>query len=502
MASHRTLVWFKRDLRVQDHAPLFAAAEAGPCVCLYIYEPELLAGKDVSAGHLQFINGCLQELRDRIRELGGELILRQGHAVDVISEIHRTVGFTRLRSHQETGNALTFARDRAVARWAREQNAEWIETRQHGVVRGLKCRDGWAKRWNTDMSAPQIASVKTLRSVPGLRSTGIRSPEELGLGAPQFGSDQKPGSRAALQTMRSFLTQRGEHYQRAMSSPLAGAQSCSRLSPYLAYGAVSMRQVFQAYRDHAHQLRERKKAGEGGLTSWSRSLSSFNKRLHWNGHFIQRLESDPSIEDKPLVRAFDGIRSEAPNLEYYEAWKAGQTGYPMVDACMRFLNRTGWLNFRMRSMLVSFASYHLWLPWQLTGAYLARRFLDYEPGIHYNQLQMQSGVTGINAIRIYSPTKQAVDHDPEGEFIRRWVPELEAVPLRCIAQPHLIDLLEQHQSGFVPGRSYPLPIVDHQEAVQAARSRIFAVRRSPEAKAQAQGVLKRHGSRRKQPPRR
>ncbi len=491
------MVWFKRDLRIEDHAPLLRASQEGPCVCLYVYEPELLAAPDVSATHVAFINGCLAELGEQIEALGGQLVIRRGDIIDVLSELNRTVGFRRIRSHQETGTEVTYRRDLRVKRWAEEHHIEWIETRQHGVFRGQKDRNGWAAKWNADMSCPQAPAVAGLQSFPGLASTGILSTTELGLGAPPQTEVQSPGSRAALRTLHEFLHQRGEPYQKAMSSPLEGATACSRLSPYLAYGALSMRQVYQSYQRRAHELRTRKKEGEQGLGTWSRSLSSFNKRLHWNGHFTQRLESDPSIEKRPLVRAFEGIRSEAPNLEHFEAWKEGRTGYPMVDACMRFLNATGWLNFRMRSMLVSFASYHLWLPWQMTGTYLARRFLDYEPGIHYNQLQMQSGVTGINAIRIYAPTKQALDQDPEGTFIRRWVPELENLPLRWLAEPHHIDMIDRHQSGFVPGESYPLPIVEHREAVRAARDRIFAVRRTDEAKAQAQDVLKRHGSRRK-----
>jgi deoxyribodipyrimidine photo-lyase len=169
----------------------------------------------------------------------------------------------------------------------------------------------------------------------------------------------------------------------------------------------------------------------------------------------------------------------------------------MVDACMRFLQHGGWLNFRMRAMLMSFAAYHLWLHWRQPALYLARLFLDYEPGIHYCQCQMQSGVTGINAIRIYSPARQAADQDPQGDFIRRWVPELEGVPDEWIAEPHRMSRMQQDLFGCRIGRDYPTPIVPHEIAFRSAQERIFAARNSLIARQQSSRVYQKHGSRRR-----
>jgi deoxyribodipyrimidine photo-lyase len=172
----------------------------------------------------------------------------------------------------------------------------------------------------------------------------------------------------------------------------------------------------------------------------------------------------------------------------------------MVDACMRSLVATGWLNFRMRAMLVSFASYHLWLHWRQTGLFLARQFLDYEAGIHWSQMQMQSGTTGINTLRIYSPTKQALDQDPQGLFIRRWVPELGRVPLPYLAEPWKMDLSVQRLAGCVIGVDYPCPIVDDKAATQAAKDRMYGLRKTEQAREEADQVQARHGSRKSDLP--
>jgi deoxyribodipyrimidine photo-lyase len=216
---------------------------------------------------------------------------------------------------------------------------------------------------------------------------------------------------------------------------------------------------------------------------------------------MQKLEDEPRLEFENLSRAFDTIRTGPPDADIFGAWCAGQTGYPMVDACMRAVEATGWLNFRMRAMVVSFASYHLWMHWREPAQWLGRRFTDFEPGIHYSQFQMQSGTTGINTVRIYSPTKQVKDQDPSGAFIRRWVPELESVPDEFLAEPHLMPALTQQMMGCVIGRDYPAPIVDHKTAYRAARERIFAVRRTDLAREEAARIVEKHGSRKQRGPR-
>jgi deoxyribodipyrimidine photo-lyase len=257
---------------------------------------------------------------------------------------------------------------------------------------------------------------------------------------------------------------------------------------------VSIREVYQATAARIAQL---KAMPDREAKDWAKSLGSFAKRLHWHCHFIQKLEDQPDIEYRNLSRACDGLRDERADEALLDAWRFGQTGYPMVDACMRALAAGGWINFRMRAMLMSFASYHLWQHWREPALHLARLFLDFEPGIHFSQVQMQSGTTGINAVRIYSPVKQVRDHDPQGAFIRRWCPELELVPADYLPRPETMPVHIQHAAGCVIGRDYPAPIVDNGKAWFRARQRMGALRARAESRSEARSIQRRHGSRKR-----
>ena len=496
MRSALQVVWFKRDLRVEDHRPLWRAARGGaPVLALYVYEPELVNAPDFDASHLVFVNQALAELDAKLRALGGRLTRRTGRLPDVFDELHAEHGIAGLWSHEETGNALSFARDRRVAAWCRQHGVAWTEIPQHGVCRPHPGRDGWAQRWSARMAEPLPPAPRELNVIPAIEAGAIQAPADLGLPASTKTLAQPGGESHGRRLLDSFLERRGLDYRRAMSAPLPAWRACSRLSAHLAFGTVSMRQVFQATRERQREVAELVTSGVPVDTRWARSLASFQSRLRWHCHFMQKLEDEPSLEHRNLSRAYDGLREDHFNPVRFAAWAHGRTGYPMVDACMRALHRGGWINFRMRAMLASFAAYHLWLPWQPTSVFLARHFLDYEPGIHYSQFQMQSGTTGINSIRIYSPAKQVLDQDPHGDFIRRFVPELARVPTAFLAEPHLMPASMQAEAGCRIGREYPAPVVDHAAAYRQARERMGAIRRTEHARREAQRVYARHGSR-------
>ena len=464
------LVWFKRDLRVRDHAPLVEAMHFERALALVIIEPEWLASPECDPRHVAFLLDCITELQRDLAARGLPLLVRTGAAVQVLADLRREFAFSHLFSHEETGPGWSYTRDLAVADWCRQQGVDWREMAQTGVVRRLGSRTGWAGRWAQRMNAPEAAAAVGFKAPAGFAASPVPTSRELNVPAlaASLAAFQPPGGAAAAwATLDSFLAGRGRDYRRAMSSPLTAADACSRLSAHLAFGTVSMRCVHQATEACIAATPDR---------TLAHALRGFAGRLRWHCHFMQKLEDEPAIEWRNVARSVDGqrpgdgVHGGAVDQQRLQAWCEGRTGFPMVDACMRQLCATGWLNFRMRAMLVSFAAYHLWLHWRAPGLHLARQFLDFEPGIHWSQMQMQSGTTGINTLRIYSPAKQARDQDPQGDYIRQWVPEFGTL-------------------------AYPAPIVDERTAVAAAKSALYGLRQTARAHAEADAIQLKHGSR-------
>ena len=520
------VVWFKRDLRLDDHRPLKeavagAARRGQPVVCVYAVEPESLVSPEWDPRHSGFVEECLAELDIALRARGTALTRLHGNLPDAFLALHERLapvgGVGSLWSHEETGGRISYDRDRSVKAWCERNGVGWTEFPQHGVFRGLPSRDGWAGRWSARMREPPTAPPASIPCVTavmpnwdfGTTTAHAKTiPTDASGGRPvrsepSTAERQRGGASMARDVLDSFLRQRGVNYRADMASPVTGFDGCSRLSAHLAWGSISIRTVHHALRQRQQELKAM--APEDRDPRWLKSLSSFQGRLRWHCHFIQKLESEPDIEHRNMHHGYDGLRTESKGAWSeqerlrFEAWAEGRTGYPFVDACMRCLRETGWMNFRMRSMLVSFASYHLWLHWRFTGEHLARLFLDFEPGIHWSQMQMQSGTTGINTVRIYNPVKQGLDQDPSGAFIRRWVPELASVPDEHIHEPwkHTganAGLLFQAAD---PGTGYPGPIVDHKAAYRHAQQRIFEVRKRAESRAEAKRVYLKHGSRKR-----
>lgn len=481
--SGDVLLWFKRDLRVQDNPALAEAARRGGRVLpLFVVEPEGWAQPDASARQYRFMAECLAELRADLGRLGAPLVVRVGPAREVLAGLCAETGIRQIISHEETGNAWSYVRDRSVAAWAREAGIRWVQVPQMGVVRRLDSRDGWAARREGVMRREPCAVPERLQGFV-IEPGAIPEAREIGLGFDPCPGRQRGGRRAAEAMLASFLETRGRNYRRAMSSPLDGEAACSRLSPHLAWGTLSPREAAQA-------AAARRAQAKGTREGWRGAMTSFEARLAWRDHFMQKLESQPDIETRCLHPAYEGLRPLESDAARLAAWGKGETGIPFVDACIRYLDHTGWLNFRMRAMLVAVASYHLWLDWRATGPHLARVFTDYEPGIHWPQMQMQSGTTGMNTVRIYNPVKQGQDQDPTGAFTRRWVPELAEVP-----DVHLQSPWDWEGAGRLLGRRYPAPVVDVAAAARAARQKVWAVRGGAAFRAEAERIVEKHASR-------
>jgi deoxyribodipyrimidine photo-lyase len=495
------LVWLKRDLRVRDHAPLLAATNAGRAAALYVFEPSLLGAPDCAPMHSRFVLDSLSELKQALQPLGIPLWVRIGEVVPTLDALHAAQPLAALYSHEETGNLQSYLRDKAVRRWTRERRVVFREFWQTGVQRPHPRRDGWAQTWDARMSSPLLPTPRAqpLTYAQEELPTFSKLSMHFRDGAMTHSSvESVAGENAAQATLASFLQTRGRTFRTAVSSPIEAATAGSRLSAYLAYGTISMREVVQRARARLAEVRA---AGDGLFAS---SLESFLSRLAWHCHFMQKLEDQPSLEHEHAHAGLHNLRNEGA-LSFEEdrrlrAWKQGKTGYPLVDAVMRCLLQTGWINFRMRAMLVSYASYDLWLHWRPLALHLANTFIDYEPGIHYPQIQMQAGTTGINTLRMYDPTKQLREWDPQGSFVRHWVPELASLPTPLLATPFALSRSEQQMFGVWIGRDYPAPLVDHARAIRRAKTILAQRKRSPQFQREAERVFERHGSRRRPGP--
>lgn len=523
-----SIYWLKKDFRLTDNPALTKALEDAKksknteVTLIFIIEEEFLKAPETSAFHVNSVFTALSDLQQVIKkEYNKEIAIFKGNVLEVFEKIYRKTPFQKLYSHLEIGIDWTFERDKKVIEFCKKNNIEWIELLQTGVFRRLKSREERRKLWNTFNYAKTypIPSKQNFEVV--VLPTNWKRYKEFykeRLKVEDFGFTLKNkdetkkeiqfvSETAAHQTLEDFLYYRGIAYRGGISSPNSAFSAGSRFSAHLAWGTLSGRYAYQATQNRQKELKTEieeleKKLKNNSLNQkqkkeiefliqekkrWKGSLSSFLSRLHWRDHFIQRLETEPQMEFEALNPAYKKLEYDN-NPKFLEAWINGVTGYPLVDACMRCLNQTGFINFRMRAMIASFAMHTLHLSWKTINAPMAKLYTDYEAGIHISQLQMQAGVVGINTLRIYSPTKQIIDHDPECDFIKEWIPEL-----REYTPEQIIFHAENPNETVI--EHYPKPIVDWKKESQRMKDKYFAIKKLPETKEISKKVYEKHGSR-------
>ncbi|MGL5111438.1 MAG: deoxyribodipyrimidine photo-lyase/cryptochrome family protein [Flavobacterium sp.] len=476
------IVWFKRDLRLQDNEAIFNALSAEqPTLLLYVFEKSLEKDPHYSARHWNFIKQSILVLNQQLQSYNTKVLAVDGEVISAINSILEVYTVKNVFSHQETGIRITYERDKAFKRFCKNNLIVWKENVNNGIFRGLQNRNNWVAQWESYMNEPQFqfqANASTFLNLDEIE-TIEQLLEKTSLATIPDTTFQKGGSEMAQKYLNSFFKERYFNYNNHLSKPLLARKSCSRLSPYIAWGNLSTREVLQ-------------KAATFRLTCANKKqIDSFVSRLTWQAHFIQKFEMEEIMEFESVNKGYHDLPKKT-NQTYIEAWQKGQTGVPLVDASMRCLNETGYLNFRMRAMLVSFFTHNLWQPWQEASQHLSQMFLDFEPGIHYPQLQMQAGETGVNLLRIYSPIKNSLEHDPQGEFIKQWVPELRNLELPFVHEPSKMSFLDQKFNNFELGKDYPKPIVNIDRTRKYASDYLFKMKKNPKVKEESNRILKLH----------
>jgi deoxyribodipyrimidine photo-lyase len=406
------LMWFQQDLRAYDHAALTHAAGLGAVVPLYIFDPEAWARPDHALRQFQFLCESLEDLRADLAAAGAALLIRLGPPLDVLQRLCIKRAITCIVT------ATPPAPD--LANWAAASGIHWTTIAQPETGEPLP--------------------LPALRCPPDLIATPTPPAQMLRLAGDPCPHRQRGGRSQALDLLETFLTSRGESYHRAQDNPLTSERASSRLSPHLTYGTLSLREINAAI---AIRLAERP-AGR-----WASGLQRFQAQL---SRRTTGSEAAPHTTNAPAL----------------SPWISGETGLPFLDAVMRYLAATGWLNQHLRGLVLSLACHHLGVSWQSASAALARRFTDYDPALFWPEARRIAGQTAT-APRLFHPVKQAQELDPAGVFTRRWLPELSVVPDSCLQTPW-----KWAGAARLLGRRYPEPLIDITTAHRDAREAIWA----------------------------
>jgi deoxyribodipyrimidine photo-lyase len=346
------IVWLKRDLRTQDHVALFQAEKSDiPYLLIYIFEPLLIKNENSSLRHFQFIYQSIKSINKQLESTNIKVETFYGVAENIFEFLINEFDIENVYSYQEIGIEKTWQRDIRVKSLFKKNKIRWTEYKSNGVIRGLSNRGGWDKKWFIEMSKEPIRNSYTNQNLINF-SNPFPIPKKYDEELMDYSDLYQPaGEKFAWIYLNSFLEERGKNYNRFISKPELSRKSCARISPYLAWGNLSSKQVYHAVKNHKN------------YTSYKGAFQSMLQRLKWRDHFMQKFEMEVEYEYQCVNRGFETL-SYNNDDKLLAAWKTGHTGFPLIDATMRCLINTGWVNFRMRAMLVSFLCHNLDQDWR------------------------------------------------------------------------------------------------------------------------------------------
>lgn len=471
------IVWFTNDLRLDDHAPLYYAAQAElPVLLLYCFDPQLLQHPTFGSRHGWFTLQSLQELQLQLHPFGH--IMYTPHieirtALELLADHYQILNVFL----QKPQAAMQHVRQQhhSAQQFCQQNNILWQTFNQAGLFDEVINTPDWEAKWKADMLqmpyGVNLTELTTLKLPPAIAAAlnARPIPKEFKKGEKPFLPDaslQAPGPGNAARLLNTFVQTRASGYRSLRKLAFAAQMASGRISAHLAFGNISARQVYQ----HIKQAR--------ATSSFPAELTAFADNLKLRSFCLQQFSLHPNMEYENLNYVVNGIRIKW-NETQFEKFTEAKTGFPLTDAAVLCLKQTGYLNHRLRALLASFVTLHLWLDWRKAAPWFARHMTDFEPGIFYWYMQIVSGCTGVFPAWVANPTREARKIDPHGLFIRQWLPQFRQVPDALCGNPQAMSALEQKMYHCEPGKNYPFMMISPETTADFAITELHRIFSKP-----------------------
>lgn len=443
-------MWHRNDLRVRDNKALKEGTEDGIVTPFFIFDPSFYQSNMVDDRRIEFMHESLEQLQEEYCKIGADINYFHGDAVDVIQNLISNTVIDEIYFNYSVSAGYARKRDEIIS----DKSFSTVFHDDAIVTRKKDARENWREQAEQYFSS-DVIDVPTEES----RFQNVDSDVDFERINERYDIDSdidrrhRGGCSEARKRLKNFVENISD-YVGGISPPAKAENRTSQLSPYIKFGCISPRQAY----NYANKEAKNKRA-----------LNMFNSRLFWNQHFTQKLQDNKNLRQYAVNPVFRGINRDTHDPDLHEKWKNGMTGYPMVDASMRALSQTGWMNFRMRAMCSSFYTYILRCWWKKGADWFYKKLIDADSAINYAQWQMQSGLVGVHPLRIYNPRKQVRDNDSDGEFIKKYIPELRNLPSKYLDRPEKTPLSVQDEYNVDIGEDYPYPVVEYERRRDKAR---------------------------------